>query len=59
MCGRCWSAVPTSLQREVNRTWRAADKTFIDAPEWRDYYKARNAAIEAVKGNQQNLEFAR
>lgn len=59
MCSRCWSSVPMSLQREVNRTWRIANKAFIDAPAWKPYYAARTAAIEAAKGGQHSLGLGR
>lgn len=47
MCLKCWSRVPSTLKRDVNKTWRMATST--GKPKAYEKYRvARDAAIASV-----------
>lgn len=48
MCVLCWRMVPSALQREVYRTWRAWQHDMADADRMAAYRSARDAAIASV-----------
>lgn len=54
MCRDCWGLLPRTLQREVNKTWRAFKNA---SPP--DAMKARRAYLNAVKAAEDSLEGAR
>lgn len=48
MCGACWHQVPTHLQRDVYRTWRAYTREPTDAAH-AAYVTARDSALGSTR----------
>lgn len=49
MCRACWRKVPAALQRQLMIAWAKCRARYIDHAKWKPYYKAREAAIAAVR----------
>jgi len=48
MCAPCWREVPSHLQRDVYRTWRAYNRGYT-SDQWDAYVVARDAAIGSIR----------
>jgi len=49
MCGPCWREVPSNIQRDVYRTWRAWWADRGDADKMRAYTEASDAAVGSIR----------
>lgn len=46
LCSTCWREVPSHLQQDVYRTWRAVQRAGVEA--FPAYRAAREAALAAI-----------